>query len=269
MKFMGKFLLLYGAVLLFASCGTWQYVTVNSSTVSKNEKLEFVIENDSMQLVYNFHGANAPVNITVHNKLNVPMYIDWQRSAIIVNEKANSYVPDKVQIEGAFNGTTSTYNVPAYRSKTYPYNSGYASTSGSIYARADVPEQIAFVPPQTYVTKTPTGVTSQYIHVSDTAYHKIKYKLVEGTTVPAKKATFTESTSPLKFKSYLTLIIGETGKPVVYEHSFYISELLTTTQGIWQANVYRGNQFYVTDYSSTATYNAPASGKPNVSGSSQ
>jgi len=178
-------------------------------------------------------------------------------------------VPDKVQIEGAFNGTTSTYNVPAYRSKTYPYNSGYASTSGSIYARADVPEQIAFVPPQTYVTKTPTGVTSQYIHVSDTAYHKIKYKLVEGTTVPAKKATFTESTSPLKFKSYLTLIIGETGKPVVYEHSFYISELLTTTQGIWQANVYRGNQFYVTDYSSTATYNAPASGKPNVSGSSQ
>jgi len=271
---MSKPLLLYAITLLFSSCVTYQYATINSSSVSKNEKQEFVIENDSLLLVYNFNGPDAPVNITIHNKLNVPMYIDWQRSAIIVNEKAISYVPDKVQIEGSYSGTSSSYVVPVNQTK--PYSSAYpyrtSVTSGNISATAGVPEQIAFVPPQTYVTKTPRGVTSQLMYVPDTAYHKINYTLVEGLTVPVKKATFTESTSPLKFRSYLTVMVGEnTGKPVVYEHSFFISELLATSQGpdnIWLTSVYRGNQFYVCDGSTTAS-NAPVSGKPNVSGSSQ
>lgn len=266
---MSKPLLLYGITFLFGSCTTFQYATINSSSVKKNEKQEFIIENDSLQLVYNFNGRNAPVNITIHNKLNVPMYIDWQRSAIIVNDMASSYVPDKVQIEGSFSGTSNSYVVPVNQTK--PYSSAYpyrtSVTSGNINASADVPEQIAFVPPKTYVTKTPTAVTSQLMQVPDTAYRKIKYQLVEGITVPVNKATFTENTTPLKFRSYLTVMVGEsTGKPLVYEHVFYISELFTTSQGpenIWLPRVYRGNQFYVAD-ASTADYNAPPSGKPNV-----
>jgi hypothetical protein len=265
---MQKIILFIAPALLLVSCSTYQYATINSSSVKKNEKQEFVIDNDSFQLVYNFNGANAPVNITIHNKLNIPMYIDWQRSAIIVNDKANSYVPEKVNIEGGFSGGTSTYTIPAYRNKNYAYNSGYSSTSGSLSATAVVPEQIAFLPPQTYVTKTPVGVTSEFMQVPDTNWHKIQYKMVDGSNLQLKKATFTESTTPLKFRSYLTIMVGESaGKPVVYEHSFYISELLASDQGpsnVWLASVYRGNQFFVSSSGSTGAYNAPPSGKPNV-----
>src|SRR4051812_46882763 len=91
------------ALLLCISCSRYQYATINgSSGITTNDKLEFVAENDSLRLVYNFNGANAPINITIQNKLQKPVYIDWQRSALIVNDKAISYVLSELKIEGGF-----------------------------------------------------------------------------------------------------------------------------------------------------------------------
>jgi len=63
--------LLYLALILLAvsSCSTtYQYVTLNSPEVPKNDKKEFSYENDSMRLTYNFHGEGGPVGMTVYNK---------------------------------------------------------------------------------------------------------------------------------------------------------------------------------------------------------
>ena len=75
-------------------------------------------------MVYNFNGINAPINITIQNKLQVPVYIDWQRSALIVNDKAISYVPGELKINGGFHG--GSYN-PNY------LGSGYSVTGGQIH----------------------------------------------------------------------------------------------------------------------------------------
>jgi frataxin-like iron-binding protein CyaY len=55
-------------------------------------------------------------------------------------------------------------------------------------------------------------------------------------------------------------MIGDsTTKPVTYEHSFYISQLINTSQppeSIWLGSSYRGNQFYIkeqTGYGRTMT----------------
>jgi hypothetical protein len=216
-------------ILSLASCSRYQYATIESTSINKNDKQEFVVENDTLRLIYNFNGVNAPINISVQNKLNVPISIDWQRSALIVNDTAISYVPGTVDIDGGLHGYSYAVN---------------------LHATAHLPEQSAFLPPHTLINKMPMGVTNRIItNVPDSAFHKVRFYAAEGMMVQVKYAKFTETSAPLRFRSYLTVLIGEQpAKPVVYEHSFYISELINSGQppeNIWVANVYRGNQYYV------------------------
>jgi hypothetical protein len=227
-------------LLLFNSCASYKYYTVTSAVIAQNDKHEFVIENDSLRLVYNFNGFSAPVNITIQNKLSVPVYIDWQRSALIVNDQAISYVPAEMRIDGGFQGGSYNYGNRA---------SGYKTTSGEIHATASLPPSVDFMPPQTYLTKSQLRIPEKFIEpVPETAFHREKYQVVEGITFPVKKATFTEATSPLRFRSYLTIMVGEsTTKPLSLEHSFYISELMTTGTVPTDMHIIsagKGNMFY-------------------------
>ena len=226
-------------LLFFNSCASYRYYTINSAGVTQNDKHEFVIENDSLRLVYNFNGFNAPVNITIKNKLSVPVYIDWQRSALIVNDQAISYVPAEMRIDGGFYGSSYKYG----------NSSGYKTTSGQIQATASLPPSVDFMPPQTYLTKSQLSIPNRFIgQVPETAFYREKYKVMEGRTVFVKRANFTEATTPLRFRSYLTLMVGElTNKPLTLEHSFYISELMTTGAVPTDMHIIsagKGNMFY-------------------------
>jgi hypothetical protein len=233
-------------LLLASSCSTYQYGTVSSAKMSMNEKQEFVYENDSLMLIYNFNGLNAPVNITVQNKLQVPVYIDWKKSAVIINDQAVSYVPSEMRIEGGVQ--SSSFNTGT-RSNTTTYG------SGSINATVSLPPSIDFVPPQSFFTRSPMGLTNRHIeNVPESAFHRLKYMAAEGYELQVKAAVFTEETSPLRFKSYLTLMVGEpTTKPVSFEHSFFLSQLISSDQPpgiIWLNSMNRGNQFYISRSSS-------------------
>jgi len=234
------------AILFFTACSRYQYVTITSNDIKTNDKMEFVVDNDSLRLQYSFYGENAPVNITFQNKLNVPMYIDWQRSALIIEDKAISYVPNEVPIQGSINGSTSNYS--------YNRHVSYGAASGSINATANLPEHIAFIPPNSYVTKLPMGVTNQFLqNIPDSAWHKQHLQDPTGLTVNVKRAFFNEATTPLRFKSYLTVMVGgEQVKPTVFEHTFYVNELLMANEGpefVWFNKGGRGNQYYVKEYS--------------------
>src|SRR5205814_10416655 len=100
---------------------------------------------------YNFNGKDAPVNLTIQNKLNVPVYIDWRKSALIINDKAISYVPTMAPITGTINA--SSYN----------WNRSFYTSNGSINAAVALSYQLDIIPPQTYITKSPLGVTNQLI----------------------------------------------------------------------------------------------------------
>ncbi|WP_205513121.1 hypothetical protein [Longitalea arenae] len=222
-----------------ASCFTYQYATLSSNEMGKNDKNEFIYENDSFRLVYNFHGAHAPVNITIENKLAVPVYVDWLRSAMIVNNKTVSYAPNEMKISGSYHG--GSYNLGN--------RSGYEVNGGHIHANATLPPSVDFMPPKTFLTKSPLVINTKTIDsLPDTAFHRFKYVPVEGMSVTVKRATFTETSSPLRFRSFLTIMVGEPGaKPQSIEHSFYVSEIMNTGTGpatMMLNGERRGNQFY-------------------------
>jgi hypothetical protein len=223
--------------ILFASCSRYQYATISSSNMNLSNNHEFVAENDTLRLVYNFSGRNAPVRLVIENKLNVPVYVDWRQSALIVNDKAISYVPNEVPIIGALN--TAGIKWDAVNS----------SSSGTLNAVATLPASLDFIPPHSRIAKNPMGVTNRAIKsIPDSAVKKIQIPTEEGSFW-AKQSTFTEASSPMRFRSYLTISVGEAGaKPQALEHGFYISELVTTglgpeSFGYIQRN--EGNRYYI------------------------
>ena len=70
--------------ITLSGCTEYQYVTVNSN-LKKNDNKEFSVENDTVSIKYKFTGQNFQLSQTIFNKLQVPLYIDWQRTNIIVN----------------------------------------------------------------------------------------------------------------------------------------------------------------------------------------
>jgi len=70
--------------MVLPGCTEYQYITVNSN-LNKNENKEFNVENDTVSIKYKFSGQNFQLSQTIFNKLQVPLYIDWQRTNIIVN----------------------------------------------------------------------------------------------------------------------------------------------------------------------------------------
>lgn len=214
-------------LFLFSSCTTYQYMTVSSNNIEQNDQREFVVENDSLRLRYSFYGPNAPVNLEVQNKLGKPIYVDWKRSALIINDKAFSYKPGSLTVSG------STYtSVDNWFSSA---NRGYSSASGgsSFSSTVEFPGDMEFIPPSARINQTPVHLISTFHEgKSRGEFTPQRVPMVMGKTGVMQRATYNDSNSPLKFGSYLTVFVdGDLNKPVVFHHSFYISEIIASSYG--------------------------------------
>jgi len=72
------------SIIILTSCSQYQCVYINSN-LPKSESKEFVNETDSFLIKYSFARENFGVEITILNKLEKPVYIDWGRTTLIVN----------------------------------------------------------------------------------------------------------------------------------------------------------------------------------------
>lgn len=240
-ELMRAFLSFSLVIILTSSCSHYQYITINAHDIKSNDKHEFIEENDSVSIRYSFYGPDAPINLVVENKTDVPIFIDWSRSALIVDDKAISYMSNVIPIEGSLNGSSISWD-----------QNGYVTSSGSVYATATLPDNISFIPPGSYIDKNPMSVTNQLMTVPDSAFHTEKISLSNGSFIKVRHALFTEQSSPLRFKSYLTLTFGDqNSKAVAYQRSFYISELYDTPTDpeTFLTNRERDDQFYVKESS--------------------
>lgn len=221
----------------FGSCTTYQVMTVASTEVPQNFSKAFVVDNDSLELSYSFSGQNGLIQVTIKNKLDQPLYVDWQRSVLIINDRATSYAPNKVPI----NGTLGAYTTGEGRDLSL-------ATTGRFNATATLPPEIDFVPPQTYITRQLIGVTNQPIdQLPDSLFRKRRVPAPEYGEAVLKEAFFTANNSPLVFTSYLTLMVGkDSPRPVVCQHRFYVSELVKMNSSPDLLNTPpRSDRFYV------------------------
>ncbi|TDQ08370.1 hypothetical protein [Pedobacter metabolipauper] len=212
------------AICIFglSSCSKYYINTVSGVNIPKDEKTgKFILENDTVQITYNFFGENAPVQITVQNKLTVPIYVDWSKSSLIFENNTYSYVPEKVAFTGDLSATS--------------WNGRELSFSdGTVNGKIDAKKEISFIPPQSKIETTTLFVESPFSkNLPDSMLNDVESlnNTYTSREIVAKAGNFTPDNSPVKFRSYLTLFskTDNIEKPFSYDKQFYISKSVKTT----------------------------------------
>lgn len=205
------------AMLLFglSSCSSYYYsiLSSNDSIGTRNNLGDFVQETDTVSISYSFNGEDAPISITIYNKLNEPLFIDWTRSALIVDDVANVYYDGPMSVEGM-------------TESVFLDNTSWGSFSGAI----SLPKGVSFIPPGSRIEESPLKLANfPYDKISNEEYLKEDVPVRNGT-VSVRTKEFTEENSPLYFRSYLTLYTGDHNgkqtKSMFFERSFYVSKLI-------------------------------------------
>lgn len=210
---MKKLFLLTLIPFILSSCAStyfFSFLNTESPQTNKIENGDFVYENDTLWIAHSFNGENAPINITVYNKLNVPIYVDWGRSALIIQDQAISFMGNVAHFEG--------------NSTVYP--DGYNAYS-DITGKLNMPNSTTFIPPRTKVSNSNLSLNFGLQSMEKQPYRSASMgnKYNEKTSV--KRADYTSENAPFKFTSYLTVYV-DPNKPTSYEQDFYVSSLIKT-----------------------------------------
>lgn len=230
---MKRILFVLSVVALFSlsSCSSYYYSVLESNDTigEKNGNRDFVIENDSVFISYCFYGEDAPISITVYNKMDEPLFVDWQRSALIIDDVATSYYREKAPIQGQ---TESSYSGDAYRwNRNYSITDGYSA--GSFAGEIALPKGVSFIPPKSKVESTPLRLSNfPFDQIPKDQYTRQKFAKSNSSVVTVRVKKFTEEDTPLAFRSYLSLYTADQDngkrKYSTFESSFYVSQLIKT-----------------------------------------
>jgi hypothetical protein len=237
-----KTILLFATIVLLTSCGTqYHYFTLSSTNTRLNDKKEFVGENDTLVITYNFSGLNGPVTIGVFNNSSRAVEIDWKRSSLIIGNKVVALYQPNIAIKGLIT-----------RDKTKETHS--SGPVGHIDGSINREESIEFIPPKGKISRTGLSLASMAIDLQAPVYQPSLEKLKNGKMDKVKVANFTLANSPMTIRSYLSFLIpGEPGQIQSIEHNFYLSDILRSETGPqWRLPSLAdgGNQYYISGPSS-------------------
>jgi hypothetical protein len=225
-------------LLTLSACSTYQYLTLDSPQLQKNDKNQLIQENDTLRITYSFQGKGGPFSVNIYNKTDQPLFVNWKKSALIRNEQSISLYNNNVII--------SAKSI----SQSYRYGN-YTASAGSFAGSFALPEGMDFIPPASSISKgfpklERTGMLSTDLPDS------VRDRQMIGTDginkVAYKQLQFREDQSPVKFKSYITFSIGNNNPQEFAEtSSFYVGEVCQTHAEPETFPLYRqqGDQLYV------------------------
>ncbi len=241
---MKPIVLLLSTTIMLSSCTEFQYLTVSGENIIKNDKHEFVSENDTLKVQYHFNGYRGKVGISIYNKSGQPLEVDWKKSALIVDGKAYSYFNPNLAIGATIQRDTLSQQQRFARLGDPVY---LASINGSVF----IDQPTEFIPQASFIYKEPLVLPlSQIQNLPEAKAEKANLNLAQTVVVPYKKIHFAQDSSPVRFRSYLTLRIGNNAaqKEFTIEHNFYISEVWKTSSApddFPAEAIKRGDRFYL------------------------
>lgn len=228
-----RFFLWLTLVVLASGCSHYQYVSL-SSTMDTSEMNEFLFENDTLAVIYQFDGYNCPVKIHIYNKMQEPLYIDWGKSAAIVNGERVVYWQDKMNVQGYTSGYQVTID---------DYTSLSSSISRGVMSRS---EKVSFIPPDAYIEVTPLRIRNTFFTTSESTYLGKVQKHTNDDIRRGKHYAFDQSNTPLYFRSFLTLsVTADFTAPFFLDNNFWVAELTSTSIKPFASTTVKRNRFHI------------------------
>ena len=245
---MKKYIYIISAIstilLSVVSCTPSYYYTQVASpnnNLSRKPGGDFVFENDSLWIAYMFGGENAPIYVSIGNKLEEPLFIDWNQSSLLIGDQRYPYIQTKQTFD--LQKIQQTDSVIKSRETMYP------STTAGAKLNQLLPQGIESIP----AGYNFSGVLA-WINPDVVAYQErkkyVKHKIVNknGQVHSVKKLNFEENDSPLRFSSIISYHFGNsTTKNADLFSDFYVKNVIkssTSPQQMNQELVKRNDVFY-------------------------
>jgi hypothetical protein len=184
-------------------------------------------ENDTIRIGYMFWSDGGIMGLYIHNKLNRPIYIDWKRTSFIAGSTKHDYWDENVMIKESGTSDGSAMRIMG----VFLNNSSFSSIT-----KLTKSERITFLPPGTTIEKTLFRIADNLVTLNrstpkdtllvlkQTKWLTEKNYYDNATMVPILFQKYTEETSPLKFRSFITYSLDEKFPSEAYVNSpFYIS----------------------------------------------
>ncbi len=213
---MGRIFTTLLLVLALGSCSThYYYAQIESGDpyVEKDEKNNLVFSGDSLMLIYSFHGENAPVKITVDNKMSRKLYVNWDSSWFAFGDNPENSVSLGQYITD--NETITQVNAADRQEKT-------------LFELSDLPLN----------------------EIESKNVKKEKVILTNGETRNLKTHYFNEDDTPLYLFSHIEIHLDSVNcAPVVFEQDFYLKKVIQggpiNPKKMAAVNEKQGNLFFV------------------------
>ncbi len=211
--------------VLFTSCMNYQYYTVNKKeNAGSNPK---GILSDSLSVQYNFNTKNEGMEILKKNESNIPIYVNWQRSALIIENETETYWTNNAKVS-----LSEDENDLQWSEHTNAYGS---TIKGEITGT----EQIGFIPPRSVLKRFHPLPMIKEIRFDEQQPDASSTTPISKSSNKIAQYKYTEENSPLHFRSYITLSPSPNfNSEVVEERIFWISEIAKTKL---PPNQYNGN----------------------------
>lgn len=228
--------LLIGMGFLLSACKTHFYPVVDSyqEGLFRNEDGSFGATRDSLSVTYSFKDSGGNVVYEIHNASSDPVFVDWSRSVLIAEDHAVQLRDNIARFDGR--AITTTYQFS---------NSNYGVHTSDISGQIVLPQNDLFIPPRSKIEYSPMSL-SRILNL-DILPASLFQKRDVGYT-PVKFVKFSEENTPLKFRSYLTIVNDRDKTRTVFEDQFFISEIVKTSSknSLLDNDVMRrGDMFYI------------------------
>lgn len=194
-------------------------------------------ENDTVRVVYYFWAENGIMGFSIQNKLKIPVYVDWKKCAYIIGTKKFDYWNENETV------TTSSESVTSW-TKAFNWLEKNRGTSTSVIYTA---ERVSFIPPGTAISrflfqlaekplKIAAALQGESHDTSISMWNEYMKKLVT-TEFNYQSFRFTQETTPLKFRSFLTYSTDEKFSAESYiDSEFHIAKLTSMPLKLFDPN---------------------------------
>lgn len=214
-----KYIALFIIIATLTSCKSLVQVVETKTTNTKIIDEEYVFENDSIKVTYNFWSKKGSVKFTVFNKMDKPLYIDWKKSSYINNTIKLNYWESEEQ--------SASVSYTRY---------DFDESAGKKITRTTKPEKITFIPPKSNFIKNKFFILPTRLKVSNSNIRQVKSLIRENKNMEIKEKTYEISNTPLIFRNFLSLSYSENfDKEFYVDNEFYLSKVIELNSDDFEA----------------------------------
>lgn len=215
--------------LTIIGCSKYQYAEITSST-GVDSTGRIITENDSFRISYAFSGLEGLARLHIYNKLDVPLYVSWDQSALVLDD----------QVIGRIKKNTLAINESAYDGKIR-WHRKMSSTADSV--KLTWAQIVTEIPSK-------SEITSDFIYLGSKFFERSTSNMQERrhNESVVKFKNYSRSDSPLQFRSYLMISLSNDFlNSKIIETNFWVSEVSVTDMKPVQMGSYsnRANVYYI------------------------